>query len=58
MNNGLKINLGCGTDIKPGWVNVDIAKLDGVDIVHDLDELPLPSYPMVCEFVGSNSTIF
>ena len=42
MNKELKINLGCGTDIKKGWVNVDIAKLEGVDIVHNLNDLPLP----------------
>ena len=37
-----KLNLGCGHDVKPGWVNLDIAPLDGVDVVHDLDDHPLP----------------
>jgi SAM-dependent methyltransferase len=37
-----KLNLGCGRDIRPGWVNLDIAPLDGVDVVHDLDDLPMP----------------
>ena len=37
-----KLNLGCGYDIKEGWVNLDIAKLEGVDVVHDLNNLPLP----------------
>ncbi len=32
----LKLNLGCGRDIKPGWVNVDSRKFDGVDEVVDL----------------------
>lgn len=37
-----KLNLGCGIDIRQGWVNLDSAALDGVDIVHDLTILPLP----------------
>jgi SAM-dependent methyltransferase len=37
-----KLNLGCGTDIREGWINLDIAGLDGVDVVHDINVLPLP----------------
>jgi SAM-dependent methyltransferase len=37
-----RLNLGCGTDIRPGYVNLDSADLPGVDVVHDLSELPLP----------------
>ena len=37
-----KLNLGCGTDIKPGWVNHDMVRLDGIDIVHDLNIAPWP----------------
>ena len=29
----LKLNLGCGKDIKEGWLNVDIMQFDGVDAV-------------------------
>lgn len=39
---GRRLNLGCGTDIRPGFVNLDVAALPGVDVVHDLDVLPLP----------------
>ena len=38
----LKVNLGCGTDIRPGWINLDKARLPGVDIVHDLAVGALP----------------
>ena len=34
----MKLNLGCGTDIKNGFVNVDNVKLSGVDVVHDLNK--------------------
>jgi len=37
-----KLNLGCGHDIREGWVNLDSAALPGVDVVHDLSQLPLP----------------
>ena len=37
-----KLNLGCGNDIRPDYVNLDVSGLDGVDVVHDLNELPLP----------------
>lgn len=37
-----KLNLGCGTDIRPGYVNLDSAKLPGVDVVHNIEKLPLP----------------
>ena len=37
-----KLNLGSGRDIKDGWVNLDSIKLPGVDVVHDIEKLPLP----------------
>jgi SAM-dependent methyltransferase len=37
-----KLNLGSGTDIRAGWVNLDRSALPGVDIVHDIEQLPLP----------------
>ena len=40
------LNLGCNMDIKKDmnveWVNLDIRKLKGVDIVCDLDKFPYP----------------
>jgi glycosyltransferase involved in cell wall biosynthesis/SAM-dependent methyltransferase len=40
-NNQIKINLGCGKDIREGWVNVDVVEKYHPDIVHDLNK-PLP----------------
>ena len=37
-----RLSLGCGHDVRPGWVNLDIAPLPGVDVVHDLDVFPWP----------------
>ena len=37
-----RLNLGCGTDIKEGCINVDKVQLDGVDVVWDLDKYPYP----------------
>lgn len=47
----MKLNLGCGTDIRKGWVNLDRSPLPGVDLVHDLNKLPLPFKDGEFEFV-------
>jgi SAM-dependent methyltransferase len=38
----IRLNLGCGARPEPGWVNLDVVRLPGVDVVHDLDVLPWP----------------
>ena len=38
----MKLNVGCGNDIKKGWINLDIAPVNGVDVVHNIENLPLP----------------
>lgn len=37
-----RLNLGCGHDIREGWINLDISPVEGVDVVHDIKDLPLP----------------
>ena len=41
MSEVLKLNLGCGRTIIPGWINVDYRPGPGVDVVADLEN-PLP----------------
>jgi predicted SAM-dependent methyltransferase len=38
----MKINFGCGSKLKTGFLGVDILQLPGVDIVHNLDNFPYP----------------
>ena len=37
-----KLNIGCGEDIKKGYVNLDFLKQEGVDVVHDVNKFPWP----------------
>ena len=37
-----RLNLGCGRKIFKNSVNLDRVKLDGVDVVHDLNKFPYP----------------
>lgn len=37
----LRLNLGCNADVRPGWVNVDIADYGGNEII-DLNSYPWP----------------
>jgi predicted SAM-dependent methyltransferase len=37
-----KLNLGAGQDIRANYLNVDFKPLPGVDVIHDLNNLPLP----------------
>jgi len=37
-----KLNLGCGNDIRKGFINLDLDNHKGVDIVHNIDKIPWP----------------
>lgn len=37
-----KLNIGCGNDIKKGFINLDFVKQPGVDIVCDINKFPWP----------------
>lgn len=38
----MRLNIGSGGDTREGWINLNLVPLPGVDIVHDLEKLPLP----------------
>jgi len=38
----LKLDIGCGNSKREGFVGLDVLKLPGVDIVHDLNVFPYP----------------
>ena len=37
----VQLNLGCGRDIREGWVNIDAFPMPGVDVVADFDDKPV-----------------
>jgi len=37
-----KLNLGCGSDIRQGYINVDYRSFKGADLVYDLNKVPYP----------------
>lgn len=40
--NKMKLNLGCGKDIKDGYINLDVRYIKGVDVVCNLNSFPYP----------------
>ncbi len=37
-----RIQLGCGKSKREGWIGVDLADFEGVDVIHDLNVFPYP----------------
>jgi len=52
-----KLHIGCGKDIKEGYVNLDKLKLPGVDVVQDLDKFPYPFKENTFEEVYTSHTL-
>ena len=42
---GIRLDIGCGSNKQPGFVGMDYRKVDGVDIVQDLEEFPWKALP-------------
>ena len=53
FKNMMKVNLGCGKQIKPGWTNIDNEKQLGVDVVHNLEVLPYPFQSNTVDFINT-----
>lgn len=53
----LKINLGCGLDARPGWVNLDKMQLPGVDVVHDIMMAPWPFGDGAVDHIEANHVL-
>ncbi len=52
MREKLKLNLGCGKDIKKNYINLDKMPIEGVNIVCDFEKIKIPlKNNSVCEVI-------
>jgi hypothetical protein len=40
MSDLVRLNLGCGYDVRPGWLNIDLYQRHGPDVVAVVRRLP------------------
>lgn len=52
-----KLNVGCGANIKKGFINLDKVKLSGVNVVHDLNKFPWPFKDNEFDFINAEQII-
>lgn len=50
-SSGISLNLGCGGDIRPGFINVDRATGPGIDVLVDISASPMPFQDDSVDFV-------
>jgi len=55
--NGRKCNLGCGPDIREGWVNVDRTGLAGLTVQADLAHAPYPFKDSVFDYLDARHVL-
>ncbi len=54
----MKLNLGCGGDIRDGFVNHDLRQHSPrVDVAHDLNDLPWPWDDESCELIVAKAVL-
>jgi predicted SAM-dependent methyltransferase len=51
VQKGYLLDIGCGSNKQPGFIGMDKRALDGVDIVHDLEQFPWPLEDSSCHIV-------
>jgi len=47
-NQGIRLDIGCGERKQANWVGMDIRRVKGVDIVHDVQKFPYPIKDNAC----------
>jgi len=52
-----RLNIGCGGDIQPGWVHLDMHPRPGVDVVHDIAITPWPFSDEEFDFVKASHVL-
>jgi len=52
-----KISLGCGEEIEEGFINLDLVKLPGVDVVHNLQKFPYPFEDQSADYIKAKDVI-
>jgi len=57
MKESKKLTIGCGKDIKKDFVNLDLVKLPGVDVVHDLNKYPWPFKDNEFEYIYCDNVL-
>ena len=48
---GIWLDLGCGSKKKRGWIGMDVRDVPGVDIVHDVEDIPWPLETNSCSLI-------
>lgn len=56
-NKGISLDVGCGENKQEGCVGMDVRKLEGVDIVHNLEKIPYPLPNESCSLIVASHIV-